>query len=191
MKFILAGIALMLISSGLSATHITPEDTVRDTTEEVLARLETGRADLEAHPEHLQLLVQELITPHFDFDTMARLVLGRYWRNISNDEQIRFISGFRDLLVERYAYILLSYRDHSITYEPVQPMGERGYVIVKQIITSEDRPPLPIEYPMRPLEDGWKVIDLIVDGISLVRNYRKTFQEEINKKGLEDFIRDF
>lgn len=191
MKFIITGIALMLLSSGLSATHITPEDTVRDTTEEVLARLETDRPDLEAHPEHLQLLVQELITPHFDFDTMARLVLGRYWRNLGDSDQIRFISGFRDLLVERYAYILLSYREHSITYEPVQPMGERGYVIVKQIITSEGRPPLPIEYPMRPLEDGWKVIDLIVDGISLVRNYRKTFQEEINNKGLEDFIRGF
>ena len=191
MKFIITGITLLLLSSGLSATHITPEDTVRDTTDEVLTRLETNRLDLEAHPEHLQTLVQELIVPHFDFDTMARLVLGRYWKNLSDSDQIRFISGFRDLLVQRYAYILLSYRNHSITYEPVQPMGEQGYVIVKQIIKSEGRPSLPIEYPMRPLEDGWKVIDLIVDEISLVRNYRKTFQEEINEKGLEDFIRGF
>lgn len=191
MRFIITGIMLMLVSSGVSATHITPEDTVRDTTEEVLARLETNRLDLEAHPEHLQTLVQELIVPHFDFDTMARLVLGRYWKNLDDSDQIRFISGFRDLLVQRYAYILLSYRNHSITYEPVQPIGERGYVIVKQIISSEGRPPLPIEYPMRPLEDGWKVIDLIVDEISLVRNYRKTFQEEINDRGLEDFIRGF
>ena len=191
MRVIITGIMLMLFSSGVSATHITPEDTVRDTTDEVLARLETDRLDLEAHPEHLQTLVQELIVPHFDFDTMARLVLGRYWKNLDDSEQIRFISGFRDLLVQRYAYILLSYHNHSITYEPVQPMGERGYVIVKQIISSEGRPPLPIEYPMRPLEDGWKVIDLIVDEISLVRNYRKTFQEEINEKGLEGFIRGF
>ena len=191
MKKIITGIVLMLLSSGLSATHITPEDTVRDTTDEVLARLEQDRAELEAHPEHLQMLVQELIVPHFDFDTMARLVLSRYWRNISDPDQIRFISGFRDMLVERYAYILLSYRDRSITYEPVKPMGDRGYVIVKQIIKSEGRPPLPIEYPMRPLEDGWKVIDLVVDGISLVANYRKIFQEEINEKGLEDFIRGF
>ena len=191
MRVIITGIMLMLLSSGVSATHITPEDTVRDTTDEVLARLETDRLDLEAHPEHLQTLVQELIVPHFDFDTMARLVLGRYWKNLDDSEQIRFISGFRDLLVQRYAYILLSYHNHSITYEPVQPMGERGYVIVKQIISSEGRPPLPIEYPMRPLEDGWKVIDLIVDEISLVRNYRKTFQEQINEKGLEDFIRGF
>jgi len=181
----------MLLSSGSYATHITPEETVRETTEEVLARLDKDRVELAAHPDYLQVLVQELIIPHFDFDTMARLVLRRYWKDINDSDQIRFTSGFRDLLVKRYAYILLSYRDHSITYEPVQPMGKRGYVIVKQTITSEGRPPLPIEYPMRPLEDGWKVIDLVVDGISLVTNYRKVFQEEINKKGLEDFIRGF
>ena len=191
MKYIITGIMLMLLSGALFATHITPEDTVKETTNEVLARLEKDQSELEAHPEHLQLLVQELIIPHFDFDTMARLVLSRYWRNISDQDQIRFISGFRDMLVERYAYILLGYRDRAITYEPVKPMGDRGYVIVKQIIKSEGRPPLPIEYPMRPLEDGWKVIDLVVDGISLVANYRKIFQEEINEKGLEDFIRNF
>jgi phospholipid transport system substrate-binding protein len=191
MKLISTGIVLMLLSGGLYATHVTPEETVRDTTDEVLARLDKDKVELAAHPEYLQVLVQELIVPHFDFDTMARLVLRRYWKDISDPDQIRFISGFRDLLVKRYAYILLSYRNHSITYEPVQPMGKRGYVIVKQIITSEGRPPLPIEYPMRPLEDGWKVIDLVVDGISLVTNYRKTFQDEINKKGMEDFIRSF
>lgn len=191
MKYFITGLALMLLSGGLSAAHITPEDIVKDTTNEVLARLDKDRAELESNPDHLQILVQELIVPHFDFDTMARLVLSRYWRNISDADQIRFISGFRDLLVERYAHILLGYRDHTITYEPVQPMGNRGYVIVKQIIKSEGRPPLPIEYPMRPLEDGWKVIDLVVDGISLVANYRKTFQEEIDEKGLESFIREF
>ena len=191
MKYFITGIALMLLSGGLSATHVTPEDIVKDTTNEVLTRLEKDRAELESNPDYLQILVQELIVPHFDFDTMARLVLSRYWRNISDQDQIRFISGFRDLLVERYAHILLGYRNHTITYEPVQPMGNRGYVIVKQIIKSEGRPPLPIEYPMRPLEDGWKVIDLVVDGISLVANYRKTFQEEIDEKGLESFIREF
>jgi phospholipid transport system substrate-binding protein len=167
------------------------EEIVRETTQEVLARLNAERKEVESNPGHIQILVHELIVPHFDFNKMAQLVLGHHWHEIGEPEQACFTAGLRLLLVERYADILLSYDNQAITYEPARAVGEQGYMLVRQTITREGAKPLPVDYPMRPIENGWKVVDIIVDGVSLVRNYRGIIQYEINKLGLADFIHLF
>jgi phospholipid transport system substrate-binding protein len=191
MKQFIIGMLLTLICTSLAADHLTPEDTVRETTNEVLQKLNSNRADLETHPAHLQLLVREFIIPHFDFDTMSRLVLGRYWKELSDSQQICFTTGFHNTLVERYAYILLSYDNQPITYTQAMPIGRLGYMSVGQTITLQSGELLHVEFPMRPLEDGWKVIDLIIDDISLVRSYRIDYQEEIRSTGIANFIQTY
>jgi phospholipid transport system substrate-binding protein len=101
------------------------------------------------------------------------------------------MKGFRNLLVERYASILLSYNNQSITYDPPTPIGEQGYMNIRQTISRDGEKPLPIDYPMRPDEKGWKVVDLVIDGVSLLKSYHNTFNGEIKTLGLEEFIRSF
>ncbi|HSR63786.1 MAG TPA: ABC transporter substrate-binding protein, partial [Gammaproteobacteria bacterium] len=117
---------------------------MRKTTMEVLERLEMDRDTLATHPEHIQIVVRDLITPHFDFNTMTRLALGDYWKNISESRHSCLISGFRNLLVERYADILLGYNNQMITYEAVGPVGKRDFVKIRQTITRDGARPLPI-----------------------------------------------
>lgn len=191
MKKLIGILLSFFLTQSVLAAPLTPEETVRDATNEVLKWINMDREELESDPQYLRILVEELILPHFDFNTMSRLVLDENWNRISESDQNCFAKGFRNLLVERYADIILSYNNQSITYDPAKPIGEEGYMSVRQTISRDGAKPLPIEYPMRPDEKGWKVVDLIIDEVSLLKSYRQTFHTEINNLGLDEFIHSF
>lgn len=191
MKSIAITLALLFFSQFVIAQTAKDEQVVRETTDAILEQLNLNRARLEQEPEFIRQLVNGLLVPHFDIDRMSQLVLGSYWDNIDADGQNCFIEGYRNLLVERYAYILLSYDNHQISYEPSRDIGELGYRQVRQIISRDGREPLPIDYAMQEAGDTWNVVDLVIDGISLVRNYRGIFQSQIHLHGLDYFIGNF
>ena len=167
------------------------EDTVRNTTKSVLQQLNQNRERLEKEPDYIQAVVSELIVPHFDFRQMSELVMGKYYHKFDDAEHSCFVSGFKNLLVERYAYILLSYDNQNISYEPTIDIGEKGFRLVRQTISREDARPLPIEYAMEPVGSDWKVVDIVVDGVSLVRAHRGMFQSRIFTQGRDYFINTF
>lgn len=174
-----------------SAFAQTPDQIVLETTREVLDRLQNDREELEADPGHIKVIVRDLIVPHMDFDTMSGLALGREWNILSREVKTCFSNGFRNLLVERYSHILLSYRNQDISYQPARGIGEKGYMSVVQTLTRDDKKPLTIGYPMRPTGESWQVVDLVIDDVSLIRSYRMMFEKEINTIGLADFIYSF
>jgi phospholipid transport system substrate-binding protein len=173
------------------AMGLTADEIVYETTQEVLNRLETDKNRLEKEPEYIQVIVSELIVPHMDFNTMAALTLGKHWKELTDIEQSCFSNNFKNLLIGRYAYILLSYRDQNIHYQSAMPIGEKDYVSIRQTLTRPDVKPLTLAYPMRPENDTWKVVDLVVDDVSLIRTYRKMFNKEIKAEGLNNFVKSF
>ncbi len=188
MKSCLGLIIAFLISLNLQAAPLSAENTVRETTVSVLKRLNMERSRLEDNPLYIKDIVKEIIVPHFDFEKMAELVLEDYWNLLDSSRKTCFTHAFRSLLVERYAYVLLSYDNHSISYEPAREIGELGYVSVRQIITRVGAPPLPVDYPMHKTEAGWQVVDLVIDSISLVKSYRNMFSIEAKIRGLDNFL---
>ena len=191
MKLLSVALSLLLLFHQQDAGAAPPEDTIRDTSQKILARLDHERNKLKLNPEYLQVLVRELIIPQFDFRKMSRLVLGKRWHKLDNRSQFCFSQGFSNVLIERYADILLSYDNQTITYGPAKPLDGQGYVSVRQTISRAGASPLPIDYPMQAEGNDWKVIDIIVDGASLVRNYRGIYLYEINRRGLDNFIQSF
>jgi len=190
-KYLKRTLFISLICFYNFASAITPDEIVFNTTQEVLNRLEADKVRLEKEPEYIQTIVKQLIVPHLDFTTMASLTLGDKWDVLTDDEKSCFSLSFKNLLVERYAFVLLSYRNQNISYQSAKPIGEKDVVSIVQILTRPDVKPLTIEYPMQPEADSWKVIDLVIDDISLIRNYRKMFNSEIKHQGLLGFIYSF
>jgi phospholipid transport system substrate-binding protein len=188
LKLLLATIFLFNINITFANT---PDEIVYETTQEVLNRLQVDKVRLESEPEYIQVIVSELIVPHMDFTTMSAISLGKVWDQLSEDEQACFSNTFKNLLIERYAYILLSYRNQNIHYQTAKPIGEKGYVSISQTLTRPKVKPLTLEYPMRPEGETWKVVDLVVDDVSLLRNYRKMFNKEIKQDGFQKFLKNF
>lgn len=175
----------------LHVSSETPNEIVMFTTDQVLEQLTINRPRLEADPGSIQQVVHEIIVPHFDFEKMSELVMGNNWSSLNTKQQTCFISGFRDLLVERYAYILLSYNNQNIIYDEVEQLSNEGYMLVTQTVSRDGAIPLPIQYAMHEAEEDWLVTDLIIDGVSLVRNYRGMFQSQIHLQGIDYFINNF
>ena len=188
-KYLYPFLLYMLVNGGMAqAGAPTAEEIVKTTADQVIAKLKADREELKVKPELIYGLVDELIIPHFDFTSMSRWVLGQNWRKATAAQQESFTTQFRTLLVRTYAKALLEYSDNVITYYPVQSNPESNLVVVKTDVTQTGSSKIPINYSMH-LKDGeWKVVDVAINGISLVSTYRGSFATEIRTNGLDSLI---
>ncbi len=183
-------LALLLWASWGAAGEEDPLELVRGTAEYVLGEVRAHKAELEKDHSGIYRLVQERVIPHFDFRRMTRSALGRYWRQASEAQRERLVRAFRELLVRTYAVMLLGYSDEKIEYLPMRGSpSDRRVVVRTRVHTRDGAPPVPIDYRLyRDREGRWKVYDVVVDGVSLVSNYRGTFASEVRKGGIEGLI---
>lgn len=176
----------------LAALPQDAQTVVKDTSDKVIARVKAEREVLRANPLRLHNLVDELIFPHFDFVRISRWVLGKHWREASPQQKARFIEEFRKLLIRTYAMALLEYADRTIKYLPVHAEPGSKTVTVKTEVeqVGSKATTVPIYYRMHIKDNGWKVYDVSVDGVSLVSTYRSSFASEIRQSGLDTLIKN-
>jgi phospholipid transport system substrate-binding protein len=166
-----------------------PEDVVKSTTDQVLARVKNDEAALKADTSKLYALVNEVIIPHFDFERASQLVLGRYWRTADDAQRTRFENAFKELMVRTYANALFQYVDQKINYKPSLTDADGQRAVVRTEIIKPGETPIPVNYRMHLMKNGeWKVYDVFVDGISLIVTYRDSFASEIRQSGLDSLI---
>ncbi len=189
---ILAFLLLAVCTAAQADTHTRGDDPqvlVQSVAEQVLAELKKDEADLEAHPDHINDIVDRYIIPHVDFQRMARWVLGKYWRRATPGQRKRFVEEFKRLLVRTYATSLLEYTDQTLTFLPFRGDPARGDVTVRSQIDQPGGFPIPIDYKLHRNKDGrWLIYDIAIDGVSLVSNYRSSFAREIARKGIDGLI---
>ncbi len=186
MTSMVAGLALSCAVA--VADDLNPETLVRQTSDRMLAVLKEQHDVVAAQPDRLYGLVDDIVLPHFDFERMARWVLGKYWRQASAQEQADFVREFRNLLVRTYGTALLEYTDQKVNFLPVRISEDGKDATVRTEVQRPGGLPVPINYSMFRREDGWKVYDVAIDGISLVSNYRTTFATEIRANGIGGLI---
>lgn len=175
--------------SGAAWAQEAPQDTVRKTTDEVISRVKDEKDALRADPAKMYTLVSELIFPHFDFGVMSQFVLGAEWKSAEEAKRAEFVEQFRKLLVRTYAAALLEYSDQSIAYpDPGEPPKNPKTAVVRQDITQPSGSNLPVVYRLHSKTDGWKVYDVSVDGVSLVKTYRSSFAPIIKEGGIDQLI---
>lgn len=163
-------------------------DLVKQTTEQVLSALRKNEQTIRQHPEKIYDLVSAIVLPHFDFEAMARSVLGKYWNRASPEQQKRFTEEFRNLLVRTYASSLAEYNDQEVNFLPLRPGSRDDEVTVRTEIQQKSGFPIPVEYDLKYQGKEWKVVGVTIDGLNLVLNYRTSFGNEIRQKGLDTTI---
>lgn len=184
-----AGAGIAQTSRAAQAKPPAPEEMVRTTGDKLLARLRKDHAVLKAHPGRIYALVSDLLLPHFDFETMARWVLGRYWRTATPAQRTQFVAAFRTLLVRTYATALLEYRNQEIRYLPFHGNLASGDVTVRTEVVQPGGRSIPIDYSLDLRDGHWMVYDVSVDGVSLVTTYRGSFASEIQRVGMDGLLK--
>jgi phospholipid transport system substrate-binding protein len=167
-----------------------PQALVKKTTEQVLAEVTSKKQELKANPGRIYPLIDDILLPRFDFNQIARLVLGEHWKSASKVEKSRFTNEFRELLVRTYATALLSYSGEEIEYPPINLGPGAKKVKVKTEVKNQGSGAVPIDYSLYLGKGDWKVYDVTIDGVSLVSTYRTNFNSHIRRNSLSRLIVD-
>ena len=186
-KLILTLTLLFFSSAGFAIEA--PDELVKRTAEDVLATIKSD-ADIQAG-DHGKIfaLAEEKILPNFNFDKVSRLVLGKNWTKATPEQKIAFQTEFRTLLIRTYATALSKYKNQTIEYKPLRLAEGANTVSVKTSIVQPGGQPIAVDYALEKKADAWKVYDIVIEGVSLVTNYRGQFAQEIRQNGLDSLIK--
>ena len=133
-------------------------------------------------------LVEVKVLPNFNFQRMTALAMGRDWNKATPEQKKRLTEEFKTLLVRTYSNALTGYKDQTIRYKPTKFQSGETDVVVKTEVVQPGNKPIPLDYSLEKQESGWKVYDVIVAGVSLVTNYRDTFNQEVRANGIDGLI---
>jgi phospholipid transport system substrate-binding protein len=188
MKRLLVGfILLVLVIIPLHVRAGVPFDTVKGHVNEVLKVLRDPALQSEANKEAKQEKIEAIADEMFDYVALSRLTLGRNWRKFNSDQKKEFIQLYRSILEKAYMDRILSYTDEKVTFGKETMLSEKKAEVQTHILTKSLE--IPIFYRVY-LKDGtWKVYDVIIEGISLIKNYRTQFRDILANNPPEEVLK--
>ena len=182
------GILLMLVGATVLAAGVPPDQLVKTTAEEVLTILRGDPDVANGDTRKILDVVEAKVLAHFDFERMTRLAVGKNWRTASAAQKHSLTNSFRTLLVRTYAVALTQFRNRKVEYRPLEEALSGPEVMVHTAVETASGKPLNIDYRMVAANDDWKVYDVLVDGVSLVVNYRSMFDSTVEQSGLDGLV---
>ena len=189
LKRFFIGLSLLCFASASFAAEA-PDELVKRTAEDVLTIIKSDKDIQAGNQEKLFALTEEKILPNFNFDKVSRLVLGKNWTKATPDQKTAFQSEFKSLLLRTYATALSKYKNQTIEYAPLRMADGATTASVKTSIVQSGGQPIAVNYTLEKQADAsWKVYDIVIEGVSLVTNYRGQFAQEIRQNGLDSLIK--
>ena len=178
-----------LVAFPASAAEISPDTLVDNTAQEVLSIVRQDKELRAGNMAKILDLVEAKVLPHFNFTRMTRLAMGKNWNKATPQQQEELVKEFRTLLVRTYSNALSTYSDYKIKVEPLRSKAGDTDTTVKTKVMQDNGQPVDIDYSMEKTGDGWKVYDVTVAGVSLVTNYRSTFNTQVREGGVEKLLK--
>ena len=152
----------------------------------MVSELESRRVELRKDPAKLGELVDRILLPHVNH--AARLVLGKHWRTATPEQRQQFIDAFYGSLMSNYGDALLEFTGDRIKVLPTPVPAAAVSASVRTEVRRSNGTRVPVNYSLRKTEAGWKVWDVVIEGISYVKSFREDFGAEIDQKGLDAVI---
>ena len=172
-----------------ASTSASAQDVMIDVSNRLFAALDHNRVAIRRNPEAVYPLVDELVFPHFDVDYATQLVLAQHWREATPEQRQRFVQAFYHALLRTYGSALADATADRLKVLPFRGDASAPQAIVRTQVTRSSGEVVPVEYRLHRTPEGWKAYDVIIEGISYVRNYRADLDAEISAKGLDAVIR--
>ncbi len=182
-------LCLSVFAGAVSAQGLAPDAQVKSITNEVIAIIKQDKDIQAGNHKKINDLVEAKVLPHFNFSRMTALAMGRNWPRANAQQQQVLTNEFRSLLVHTYSNALSTYRNQVIEFKPLRAAAQDTDVTVKTQVKQPGTEPVSIDYSMEKTPAGWKVYDVVVGGVSLVTNYRETFNAEIRDGGIDGLIK--
>ena len=191
--FCAALLAACLLSGALPvlAADSEPAQIVEDTAGRILQQVESRRTEFQQNPEELAQMVRRELTPHLDQQYSARLILGRHGRGLPAEKIESFAEALSTVLTQRYSVGILQFRSRDqMEILPGTAQDNEKLTRVRTRIKLQNGGSAPVDYAFRKTDEGWKVFDVSVEGISYVLTFRNQLGPKVAAEGIDKVTAD-
>jgi phospholipid transport system substrate-binding protein len=185
--FVILMAGISLVCSPLRAAAGEPTDQVRETVDAVVKILNDKELKKTEKEKERRARIRQTIVKRFDFEEMAKRSLAAHWKDRTPAEQKEFVALYSDLLENSYVRKIERYENEKVVYYDERLDGD--YALVKTKIVDKNGLTIPVEYRILKKESRWEVYDIVIEGVSLVNNYRTQFTQIIRSSSYNDLVK--
>ncbi len=180
--FLMLAFAMTLAAANIASADISPTDAIRGSVDGILTLLQNKGLDQTTRRKEMRKVINE----RFDFHAMSQSTLATNWKKASKEQQEEFVTLFSQLIENTYIGRVEAYTDEKVDYPGEKVKGNKAVVATLILTASAD---IPIDYKVYQKKNGeWWVYDVIIEGISLISNYRSSYQDIVSKEGLDGLL---
>lgn len=165
-----------------------PEAVVHETAEAILAAIDGRREHLRENTDELHQVVRDVFLPRFDQGYAAYLVLGRHGRQATTEQRSRFTNALYNYLLNQYAVAILRFTPDRLQVVPYEEGAGEERATIRTFVLLDDNRRIPVNYEMRLSEEGWRLYDVVIEGISYIRNLRSQLNSSLEREGIDRVI---
>ena len=180
--FLILAFGITLAAANIVSADISPTDSIRGSVDGILTLLQNKELDQATRRKKMR----KLINARFDFRAMSQRTLATNWKKASKEQKQEFVTLFSQLIENTYIGRVEAYTDEKVDYPGEKVKGKKAVVETLILTANAD---IPINYKVYQKKDGeWWVYDVIIEGISLISNYRSSYQDIVSKEGLDGLL---
>jgi phospholipid transport system substrate-binding protein len=165
-----------------------PQEVMADLSTSLFAALDKDSAAVRHNADKVLPLIDRLLSPHFDMEYAGRLVLGQHWRSATPEQRQHLAVALYQRLLRTYAGAVAEWTADRVKLLPLHADTAALQVTVHSLVTNSHGALVPVDYRLHQTPEGWKIFDVVVDGVSYVRIYHDDTDAEITQKGLDGAI---
>ncbi len=182
------GFLLIIPLLTFGSTDTTPDGFLRDSVKEVSLFINENKKQLDKDDTFLRDKMNQIVIPKLNILLMSKIVLGKKnWVSSSSDQKKQFQEAFKGLMVRTYMKSLTTFDGEKMQFLPYKP-GKRADVAKVKSVYLLSEGELPVNYRLKLNDAKWRVFDIIIDGVSLLKNYRSDFRDHIERDGIDSLI---
>jgi phospholipid transport system substrate-binding protein len=176
-------------ASGGAVDASGPYQLIHSAANSILMDLDANRAEYRRDPSKLHALIDRVLLPHFDTQLAARAVLGRHWNMATPEQRSHFITAFYNSLIRNYGDALLDFTANQMQVLPYRGSASAKYAVVNTRVRKSDGSLVSVNYNLENTGQGWKVWDVVIEGISYDKSFQQDFGEQIDRQGIDAVIK--
>jgi phospholipid transport system substrate-binding protein len=178
-------LACLALAVGRAGAEDGPKQVVENTANAVLAVLNKKEMPL----EEKRTKVEEIVYQHVDFETLSRLVLARNWKRFDEQQWADFKKEFKRHLSVTYGNNISDYKNETVAILGDREEARGDSTVHTKIVRSSGGQDILVDYRLRKRDNEWKIIDVIVEGVSMVANFRSQFQSIMSSGGPDRLLK--
>ena len=187
-SLMIAFVLSALIIAPANADEVSPNDVINGAVELLAEKMNGRYEELAADRQALYVLIDGVLLPRFDRKFAAQIVLAKHWRSADADQRDRFIEAFYQALVRRYADGVLEFEQDQVTVLPFRGDTSKPRTKVRSTVRLNDGSKVSVDYELVKRESGWLLFNVVIEGVSYVRNFRAELDSEIRRGSLNAVI---